>query len=67
MQKYVLTKLALKEYFDSLSSVEDVKKAKMTIVVMPAPKDFNNEEYNIADYKISSFRQKIITRLITPY
>lgn len=88
----VIDKLGIKDYFDFLSSAEDVKKGKpdpavylyaarnmgvspgdclvfedsiigitaaknagMTVVAIPAPEDFTNDKFKIADYKVSDF------------
>ncbi|MDD4150234.1 MAG: HAD family hydrolase [Bacteroidales bacterium] len=75
MQKHVLTKRGIKEYFDYWSSAEDVEKGKPApaVYLMAAKKlEVKAKECLVfGDYKISGFnqtsRQKIITRFITPY
>lgn len=88
----VIDKLGIKDYFNFLSSAEDVEKGKpdpavyiyaaknlgvsfkeclvfedsiigitaaknagMTVVAIPAPEDFSNDKFKIADYKVSDF------------
>ena len=40
---------------DSIIGITAAKNAGMTVVAIPAPEDFTNDKFKIADYKVSDF------------